>query len=384
MIQNPGYVLRELADIPYLLPYGQMIADHRRGTKINHSGVYLWNLLEKDMTLEDVLEQAETYFEPAPQEKAVFHQEITQFLDTLLAHGILLQASNDTIHSNDSKYLTIAGLNLKFNNFHNCFPEQFNAFITEEKQTIHMNINFFIGMPANPENGRMILRNYELNVMELAEKYILTLPQNPEITEIQLWKDGTRTDIYSIPLISDEYREKLFHAIRLPFLYLAQMNGMAAIHSASILYKEKAWLFSAPSGTGKSTHAALWNTNLNTKNINGDLNLLAFENEVPVVHGIPWCGTSGIYDTASYSLGGITLLKQAPTDHVRELTEDEKPLMVSQRFISPSWDVDMFEKNMKLAEEISSRSLICRLYCTKENSAMEIMKQRIDKYLEDA
>ena len=220
--------------------------------------------------------------------------------------------------------------------------------------------------------------------MELAEKYILTLPQNPEITEIQLWKDGTRTDIYSIPLISDEYREKLFHAIRLPFLYLAQMNGMVAIHSASILYKEKAWLFSAPSGTGKSTHAALWNTNLNTKNINGDLNLLAFENEVPVVHGIPWCGTSGIYDTASYSLGGITLLKQAPTDHVRELTEDEKPLMVSQRFISPSWDVDMFEKNMKLAEEISSRSLICRLYCTKENSAMEIMKQRIDKYLEDA
>lgn len=384
MIQNPGYVLKELAGVPYLLPYGQMIADHRRGTKINHTGLFLWNLLKNDMTLEEVIERAEAYFDPLPQEKTFFHQEITQFLDTLLAHGILLPTTDNPAPSHDTKYLTIAGLTLAFHDFHNCFPEQFNAFLTTEIQTVHMNVNFCVGMPAHPENGQMILRNYELNIMELADKYILTLPQNPEIMEMQLWKTGTRTDIYTMPLISEEYREKLFHAIRLPFLYLAQLHGMAAIHSASILYKDKAWLFSALSGTGKSTHAALWNKHLNTKNINGDLNLLAFENGIPVIHGIPWCGTSGIYDTASYPLGGISLLKQAPTDHIRELSEDEKILLVSQRFISPSWDVDMFEKNMRLAEQIISRILVCRLYCTKETSAMETMKQRIDKYLEDA
>ena len=35
-------------------------------------------------------------------------------------------------------------------------------------------------------------------------------------------------------------------------------KGMFALHSASLLYLEKAWLFSGPSGMGKSTHTALW------------------------------------------------------------------------------------------------------------------------------
>lgn len=386
MIQNPGYILKELSGVPYLLPYGQMIAEHRRGTKINNTGVYLWNLLATEHTMEEILFAAGKYYQVDAGDYADFEQEIRHFINTLLAHGILLQNHCHTsVCSNNIKHLCIAGLHLQLINFGDSFPEEFSAFtVSEPPLHVDLTISYHVGTPEQPENGTILLRNYELNVMELENKYIFTLPQTPEIFEMHLCKDGTAAEIYTIPLATREYKEKLFHAIRLLFLYVAQKHEMIAIHSVSILYRDKAWLFSAPSGTGKSTHANLWKDYLQIPTINGDLNLLAFENNTPVIHGIPWCGTSETYDTNTYSLGGIILLRQAPTDRIAELNPDEKQLLVSQRFISPSWTVELFEKNLSIAEKAVKQALVCRLNCTKEKSAMETVKQRIDKYLEDA
>lgn len=386
MIQNFGYTLKYLAGVPYLLPYGQMIADHRRGTKINDTGVYLWNLLATEHTMEEVINTAGAYYQITENESAEFEKEIRQYINTLSALGILLDSSSDLkIPQKHVENYNIAGLNLQFINFRDTIPHEFDAFhIDAPAQSPDLTLIYHTGRPFFPENGTMLLRNYELNVMELENKYILTLPQSPEIFEIHISKDGLVADIYTIPLTTDEYKEKLFHAIRLPFLYTALKHDMVAIHSASILYQNRAWLFSAPSGTGKSTHAGLWKEHLRVSTINGDLNLLAMNDVQPVIHGIPWCGTSGIYDTKSYPLGGIILLRQATHDRITELTADEKQLLISQRFISPSWTMDLFDKSLDLAGQIAERSLICRLNCTKEKSALETMQTRIDKYLEDA
>lgn len=386
MIQNPGYILKELAGIPYLLPYGQMIADHRRGTRINDTGAYLWNLLAIEHTLEEVINTAKEYYQISMEDFPDFEKEIQHFINTLLAHGILLEnpLCSPASKSNIKNY-KIAGLNLQFVNFWNAIPEEFNAFSNDaETSNVDLTLTYHIGKPQYPENGTLLLRNFELTVMDLPDKYILTLPQSPEIFELHISKDGLTANIYTMPLTTTEYKEKLFHAIRLPFLYTALKHGMAAIHSASILYKDKAWLFSAPSGTGKSTHANLWNTFLQIPIINGDLNLLTIQNHIPVIHGIPWCGTSATFDTETHTLGGIILLRQAPHDHITELSEDTKQLLISQRFISPSWTVELFEKNLDIAAQITDCSMICRLSCTKEKSAMETMKDKIDKYLEDA
>lgn len=382
MKQNPNYILKYLKGVPYLLPYGQMIADHYRGTKINSTGVYLWELLEKDLTLEEVLTSAYAYFEPNPDDKSTFDRDITDFLNTLLSWRILLENAEKPEDTEDKKYLTIAGLHMKLAGFGAYLPAELSDFLTDAPARADMTIQLHAGMPTYNQNGRVLIRNPELHVMELSDKYILRLPQSPEILEMHIQKDGTHTAIYSMPVATLEYKEKLFHALRLPFLYLAQLHGMTAIHSASILYENRAWLFSAPSGTGKSTHADLWHQYADAWIINGDLNLLALDNDMPVIHGIPWCGTSGIYDTGTYALGGIILLRQAPDDSIRALPPDEQQLLISQRFISPSWTAELFTKNLMLAEQIADKSLICRLYCTKEKSAWETMKNRIDKYLE--
>ena len=93
--------------------------------------------------------------------------------------------------------------------------------------------------------------------------------------------------------------------------------------------------------------------------LNGDLNLLGMEKDEVFVYGIPWCGTSGVYTTKKYPLGGIILLKRGTENRVCKLPQD----------------------SLLFAEKLSDRIQICQLYCTQEPSAAAVMKEYIDKYL---
>ena len=42
MKTSDGFVKTTIAGIPYLLPYGQKIADHARSSRLNDSGALLW------------------------------------------------------------------------------------------------------------------------------------------------------------------------------------------------------------------------------------------------------------------------------------------------------------------------------------------------------
>jgi len=50
-VQNKGYCLKEIAGVHYLLPYGQKVADQRKGIVLNETGVFLWNELKIEMAI---------------------------------------------------------------------------------------------------------------------------------------------------------------------------------------------------------------------------------------------------------------------------------------------------------------------------------------------
>lgn len=379
MKRNNSFLLREIANVPYLLPYGQMIADHKWGIKLNATGVYLWKLLEQERTLNELLSLSAAYYEIPEQELPSFQADIKLFLNQLLSMGILEEDAPPATASGYTKQLlSIGGLGIALEGPAEAFPEEFTDFVVTECACIHQRISLHIGLPPIPQNGQVILRNRELVILQQEEYYILLFPEVPQISEIHLKKDASLALCYCQPPYTDTFKYDLFHALRLLFLYLAQKHHMVAIHSASILYQNKVWIFSGHSGMGKSTHTNLWKRLYDTPVVNGDLNLLAIENGQAVVHGIPWCGTSGIYDTKTYPLGGIILLKKAPTDHIELLSPDQKQLLICQRLISPTWTEELFDMNMDFVESITEKIMVCRLHCTKENSAVEIMKRQID------
>lgn len=82
------------------------------------------------------------------------------------------------------------------------------------------------------------------------------------------------------------------------FRMLAEHGGVVLHSSYIITQRGEALLFSAPSGTGKSTQAELWRSYAGAKVINGDRALVKAENGV-TANGILFSGTSGISENVT-------------------------------------------------------------------------------------
>lgn len=386
MRQNNGYVLKRIAKVPYLLPVGQLIADQRCGVRINETGVCLWNLLKEEHSIEELSRLCAAHYSAAPKDIPDIEKDVREFVSMLLDQDILISDTTSIRQSPESirRLITIAGLTCMFHGPSCAFPSEFNSFLSESDDSCepHQNIMIQEYVPSIHENGKLIIRNSELSIIECKDKYILLFPSSLQIAEAHLAKDASMCIFYCKGPFNNEFRENLFQAMKVPFLYLSQQHNMAALHSSSILYRERAWLFSAASGTGKSTHANLWHESLQTPIINGDLNLLAFENGNPVIHGIPWCGSSSIFNTHTYPLGGIILLRQSPSDFVEHLPEDLRRLLVLQRIISPSWNEKLYDISLRLADAMAEQILICRLHCTPQLKAVEAIRSEIDLFFQ--
>ena len=404
MKRNPFFLLREINGQAFLLPFGQGIASHLRGVKINESGVFLWNALEKDLTKNELLSLFAEHYEASEEDLSELSADLDICLDMLIKNGSILPDSDPwAVSASLYKELEIAGLRIRLEGPADVFDERLLPFavqscpaelqsrdISSSKNTPDlgqakssvsgsMTVTAFAGICPYENPGHMLLRNSMLSILDCGPYYELQFHVNQQVKTLILKKDGSKAIFYYALPHEDRLREELFHGIREAFLYLATLHGMAAIHSASILYRGKAFLFSGHSGMGKSTHAALWHGTKGVPILNGDLNLIGLQDGKPVIFGIPWCGTSEISDQGTHPLGGIILLRRDVKNHTQELAPCDQVLLVDQRLISHSWTEDLFNANLSLIQKIAPEILICSLYCTKDLEAVAVMQERIDR-----
>lgn len=381
-----GFIKKNICGIPYLLPYGQNIADRLPELKLNPVASLIWDLICKGFDKEQIASVICNKYDTGTENIQDILTDITEFENTLASYGILENTKPASANpSSQAKYFQIGNIKIAFDGPDMVFEKYFKNFAcTCEDLKYQQYIRFHKGKPAYHINGNVLVRNGAISIIDTGTGsisnrcYIFTFPEEYGIYEMKVSKDGSITDIYCSPVLNAEHEKHIFHALRFAFLIAAQQHGMFVIHSASILYKEKAWLFSGCSGTGKSTHTSLWNKLYNTPVLNGDLNIINIKDSLPIIYGLPWCGTSGIFTTGSYHLGGIIFLRQAAVNNVKTLTGNDKALSVMQRLVSPSWDATLLQKNLDFAESIIQKIPVYRLDCTKEPEAASVIKNTID------
>lgn len=148
-----------------------------------------------------------------------------------------------------------------------------------------------------------------------------------EITESNIDQERKNAD----GQYSDGYLESL--AFYRKFCDRAANENIVLLHSCAIEFNGKAYLFAAPSGTGKSTHAALWLDMLGCRAhiINGDKPLLRISENSIIVYGTPWDGKEHWSTNSSAPVAGICFLSRGKENTIRKLHTDEVlPMLLSQ------------------------------------------------------
>lgn len=98
--------------------------------------------------------------------------------------------------------------------------------------------------------------------------------------------------------------------------------GLCLFHGTAFLWRGKAWIFAAPSGTGKTTQYALWKLRYEDELhiLNGDKPILdGRDHDALWVRPSPWCGKERMSRMEAAPLGGIILLQQSKENSIERL-----------------------------------------------------------------
>ena len=190
-----------------------------------------------------------------------------------------------------------------------------------------------------------------------------------EIRGVMLLEDRQTPEILVAPRALEPAPEAWMDAVRGGVFLLLQKRGVYLLHSASVVLDGFVYAFSAPSGVGKSTHAAMWRRLYGAEDFNGDL-LAIRAGEIPVMaHGIPWSGSSGIARRGAFPLGGVFFLERAAENRVEPVFGLIRLVLLTRRLFADHVTPGALSATLHGLLDTSDALPCARLYCNTEDAA---------------
>lgn len=121
------------------------------------------------------------------------------------------------------------------------------------------------------------------------------------------------------------------------FYYRLLKFGGFMLHSSCISYGDKAYIFSADSGTGKSTHTTLWRQYLDGVTvINDDKPAVRLIGDRFYAIGTPWSGKTDQNADIAIPVGGVALLYRGRENTIRPAQPSEAVPFLLRQTMFPS------------------------------------------------
>jgi len=157
-----------------------------------------------------------------------------------------------------------------------------------------------------------------------------------------------------------------------------EKNGII-LHASFIKYKGHGILFTAPSGTGKSTQADLWADLRGGEIINGDRAVIRSIDDKVSVCGIPFAGSSSYCVNGEAPLAAIVYLNQASETVISCMGKAEAFRKVWEGCTVSSWDSEAVEKAIQVVQEVIMSVPVYHLSCTPDESAVIALEKELEK-----
>ena len=179
-------------------------------------------------------------------------------------------------------------------------------------------------------------------------------------------EEGLRPRVFTDPFleraaIQRAFAEYLFHYDILLF------------HGSAVAVDGKGYLFTAHSGTGKSTHTRYWMQVFGERAvmINDDKPFLELRADGVWLHGSPWSGKHGLDCNICLPLQGLCVLERGSENHIRQLPSDEALPMLRKQAYQPLI-TETEPAFSRLVDRLSTAVPLWKMSCIKDPKAAEI------------
>ena len=157
---------------------------------------------------------------------------------------------------------------------------------------------------------------------------------------------------------------------------LVNFDGMM-LHASAVVKDGYAYLFSAPCGTGKSTHTGLWRKTFGEDQVlmlNDDKPALRLEDGRWYAYGTPWSGKTGQNINMRVPLGGICILTRGETNEIAPFGGALAALALMEQTSRPG----MAEGRgtlLELMDKLLTKVPVWKLKCTPTEEAARVSQR---------
>ena len=147
------------------------------------------------------------------------------------------------------------------------------------------------------------------------------------------------------------------------------------LHGSTVAVDGQAYLFTAPCGTGKSTHTRLWRELFGERAVmvNDDKAFLALHPDGVWAYGSPWTGKHGIGTNISAPLKGICFLQRGTENKIQKVQPDKwLPELIHQCFLPE-------ERYLSLVSRLAQSVSLWEMTCTKDPQAAAIAYETMSR-----
>lgn len=159
----------------------------------------------------------------------------------------------------------------------------------------------------------------------------------------------------------------------LPMCDILQRKNVIFFHASQIEINGKGILFTAPSGTGKTTQAKLWKMYRGARIVCNDRTLI----QGGKTYGYPVDGSEPICSGECFSLGTVVLLEQGEENQIRLLNPREATLNLFPQLVISMWNA---EARILALDQLIQMMKNCPVYllkCTPQEAAVQCLEKQL-------
>lgn len=217
-------------------------------------------------------------------------------------------------------------------------------------------------------------------VKKINDKFVRIYPAKVanSMKKILIYSEEKNKMIIQYPMQKDVFLFEHFNiwnymAFENPLLYYQAF----LLHSSFISWQNNGILFTAPSGTGKSTQADLWKKYEDADIYNGDRTIIRKIDGKYYGFGSPYAGSSGIYRNESAPIKAIVVIEQGPDNVIRRLHGREAFLPLFRETLMNTWNKEYMEKMTDLLMDAACQIPVYHLSCRPDQDAVNTVKNEI-------